>query len=121
MEAERASSFCHIVIPALDLPKAKEFYERVFGWTVMENHPGQAYWFFTSGNVGGAFDNSAQSAQGSIVLVIEVEDMPATIQNIIELGGTIVQDRSLIGEAAVGYDAYFLDPSGNKLGIHSIE
>ena len=119
-KAERASPFCHIVIPAPDLSKAKQFYERIFGWTVKESHPGRAYWFFESGNVGGAFDSKAQPAQGSIVLIIEVEDMPATIQSIIRLGGTIVQDRSRIGEAAAGYDAYFLDPNGNKLGIHSL-
>ena len=85
-----------------------------------ENHPGTAYWFFESGNVGGAFDGNAQPAQGSIVLVIEVENMPATIQNIIELGGTILQERSRIGVAVAGYDPYFLDPNGNKLGIYSL-
>jgi uncharacterized protein len=119
--AERASSFCHIVIPAPDLSKAKEFYERIFGWKVRENHPGPAYWFFESGNVGGAFDSKAQPAQRSIVLVIEVEDLPATIQDIIELGGTILQQRSRIGEASDGYDAYFLDSNGNKLGLYSRE
>ena len=117
---EKASPFCHIVIPAPDLPKAQQFYEKIFRWTVAENRPGPAYWFFESGNVGGAFDSKAQPARGSIVLVIEVEDMPATIQSIVRLGGTIVQDRSRIGEAADGYDAYFLDPNGNRLGIHSL-
>jgi predicted enzyme related to lactoylglutathione lyase len=120
-KSERAASVCHIVIPAPDLPSAKQFYEKIFKWTVKENHPGPAYWFFESGNLGGAFDSKAQPAQGSIVLVIEVEDMPATIQSIIRLGGSIVQDRSRIGEAAAGYDAYFLDPNGNKVGIYSRE
>jgi predicted enzyme related to lactoylglutathione lyase len=86
---------------------------------VRENRPGPAYWFFESGNVGGAFDSKAQPAQGSVVLVIEVEDMPATIQNIIECGGTVLQDHSSIGEATAGYDAYFLDPNGNKMDFYS--
>ncbi len=106
-----ASSFCHIVIPAPDLPKAKDFYEEVFGWRVRANHPGAAYWFFESGNVSGGFDSNAQPTQGSIVLVLEVEDMPAVIPHILQLGGTILQGRSRIGEAAEGYDAYFLDPT----------
>jgi predicted enzyme related to lactoylglutathione lyase len=32
-KVERASSFCHIVIPAPDLPRAKAFFEKIFGWT----------------------------------------------------------------------------------------
>ena len=116
-----AAPFCHIVIPAPDLAKAKDFYEYIFGWRVRVNHPGPAYWFFESGNVGGAFDQNAHPTQGSIVLVLEVADMPAMIQRIVERGGTILQPRSRIGEAAQGYDAYFLDPNGNRMGLHSIE
>ena len=32
MNERKASSFCHIVIPAPDLELAKAFYEKVFGW-----------------------------------------------------------------------------------------
>jgi predicted enzyme related to lactoylglutathione lyase len=33
------SPFCHVVIPAPDLAKAKAFYEAIFGWRVQANFP----------------------------------------------------------------------------------
>ena len=114
-----ASPFCHIVIPAPDLRKAKSFFERVFGWLVTENRPGPGYWFFTSGNVGGAFDSSARPAPGAVVLVLQVDDMQAALERVKSEGGTVTQQRSAIGEASSGYDAYFLCPNGNALGVYS--
>jgi predicted enzyme related to lactoylglutathione lyase len=113
------SSFCHIVIPAPDLAKAKSFYEAVFGWHVRPNVPGPTYWFFDSGNVGGAFESNRKPGLRSVVLVLKVDDMQTTIDLITQHGGTVTQGRSQIGEAAPGYDAYFLDPNGNEMGLHS--
>lgn len=115
-----ASPFCHIVIPAPDLAKAKSFYEAVFGWTVQQNEPAPKYWFFKSGNVGGAFTGHQAPAK-SVVLLLEVDDMPAALGQITAHGGTITRERSAIGEGDEerGYDAYFLDPNGNEMGIYS--
>jgi predicted enzyme related to lactoylglutathione lyase len=113
------SPFCHIVIPAPDLEKAKSFYEQIFGWRVEAYKPGAKYWFFESGNVGGGFDGNSVPAARSVVLVMRVDDMQTTLRRIVELGGTIKQDRSRIGEALPGYDAYFFDPNGNEMGLYS--
>ena len=112
------SPFCHIVIPAPDLGKAASFYRRVFGWKVQKNIPGPTYWFFESGNVGGAFNGNAKPAVGSIVLVLRVDDMGAAIGRIRENGGSVTQEPSAIGKADPGRDAYFLDPNGNEMGIY---
>jgi uncharacterized protein len=113
-----ASPFCHIVVPAPDLEKAKAFYQRVFGWRVHANVPGSKYWFFESGNVGGAFNGNTRPAAGSVVLVLRVDDMEAAITRIREHGGTVTQEPSAIGKADRGRDAYFLDPNGNEMGIY---
>jgi uncharacterized protein len=113
------SPFCHVVIPAPNLAKAKSFYEAIFGWRVHANVPGPNYWFFESGNVGGAFSSNKKPTQQSTVLVIQVDDVRATLDDIRKYGGTVIQDRSQIGDAASGYDAYFLDPNGNELGVYS--
>jgi predicted enzyme related to lactoylglutathione lyase len=113
------SPFCHVVIPAPDLAKAKSFYEAIFGWRVRVDVPGPNYWFFESGNVGGAFSSTKKPAQQSTVLVIQVDDMQNILDQIRKHGGTVIQDRSQIGDAPAGYDAYFLDPNGNELGLHS--
>jgi uncharacterized protein len=111
--------FCHIVIPAPDLEKAKSFYETVFGWRVDANVPGQNYWFFESGNIGGAFSSNHKPAARSITLMITVEKMEETLDLIRNNGGVVTRDRSAIGDAASGFDAYFLDPNENEMGIYS--
>ena len=75
-----AAPFGHIVIPAPDLEKARRFYEGVFGWTVRRNEPGPGYWFFESGNVGGALDRDGQPAAGSVRLILRVTDMAETLE-----------------------------------------
>jgi len=114
-----ASPIGHIVIPAPDLPKARDFYSRVFGWQVQANVPGPTYWFYRSGNVGGAFDARAKPARGAVVLILTVDDMVKSLALIEKNGGTITRSRSAIGEAHHGYDAYFLDPNGNEMGVYS--
>jgi hypothetical protein len=118
MDKSTRSPFCHIAIPAPDLEKAKNFYERVFGWSVQQNVPGQKYWFFESGNVSGAFNGDTKPASGSVVLVLRVDEMDAAITRIREHGGTVTQEPSAIGKADPGRDAYFLDPNGNEMGVY---
>ena len=113
------SSFCHIVIPAPDLEEAKAFYEAVFGWTVQANVPGKRYWFFQSGNVGGAFDASRKAAPRAVALLIRVDDMEAAIARVVAHGGKVTQAPSSIGDADPGYDAYFLDPNENEMGLYA--
>jgi hypothetical protein len=119
MQERRGSPFCHIVIPAPDLELAKAFYEGVFGWRVQANVPGPKYWFFESGNVSGAFNGRTKPASGSIVLVLAVDDVDDAVAKVRANGGSITQEPGAIGEAAPGRDAYFLDPNGNEMGIHS--
>jgi uncharacterized protein len=113
------SPFCHIVIPAPDLAKAKVFYETVFAWQVQANVPGGNYWFFETGNVGGAFSSSKKPAAQSTVLIVQVDDIKGTLAQIEMHGGTVIRERSRIGDASPGYDAYFLDPNGNEIGLYS--
>jgi predicted enzyme related to lactoylglutathione lyase len=116
---EQANPFCHIVIPAPELALAKMFYERVFGWRVQENVPSATYWFFESGNVGGAFNARRPPSTGSVVLVLRVEDLEEAVERVRRNGGTVTQEPGRIGEDKPGRDAYFLDPNGNELGLYS--
>lgn len=111
--------FCHIVIPAPDLAKARDFYRQVFGWQVQDNHPGPKYWFFESGNVGGAFSGHRQPAANSVQLILRVDNMAETLAKIELHGGRVTRPKAAIGEADSGYDAHFLDPNGNEMGLYS--
>jgi len=120
-EGCKPSSFCHIVIPSPDLERAKLFYEQIFGWRTQAYVPGEKYWFFQSGNVGGAFDGHRRPAAKSVVLVIRVHDLQRTLETIAKHGGKVIQGPGRIGEASPGHDAYFLDPNGNEMGLYSAE
>ena len=117
--AAKRSPFCHIVIPAPDLERARAFYEQVFGWKTRVGFPGAKYWLFESGNVSGAFDGNRTPAAKAVMLVIRVDDLPATLEGIARRGGKVIQGPGRIGEAAPGRDAYFLDPNGNEMGLYS--
>src|SRR5258708_30368194 len=108
-------AFCHIVIPAPDLDKAKSFYERVFGWKVQEGIRGRTSWFFSTGNVGGAFSASNKPAAKSVVLVLRVNDIEDALLSVRAHGGVVTREKSRIGDADPGFDAYFTDPNGNEM------
>ena len=112
------SPFCHIVIPSPDLEKAKHIYERVFGWKVQVNVPGPGYWFFESGNVGGAFDAARKPVAGTVALFLRVDNIDEAVLRIRENGGTITQEPGAIGDADPGRDAHFLDPNGNEMAVY---
>ena len=112
--------FCHIVIAAPDLGKAKAFYESVFGWEVSPDNPAPTYWFFKSGNVGGAFSSDMKPyADATVPLFLKVDDMAAVLRKIEAQGGRVVKGKGAIGEADPGQDAHFLDPNGNRMGLYA--
>ena len=112
--------FCHIEIPVKDINKAKEFYETIFNWKVQIETGFTDYAFFSTGEegVGGAFTKSDKTAKGEIMLHIEVEDIPKTLENIEKNKGKIVQEKTEIG-GDLGFYAVFEDNFGNVLGLWS--
>jgi predicted enzyme related to lactoylglutathione lyase len=52
---------------------------------------------------------------GGPVLVVDVEDIDATLQTVERLGGTTVSAKQPVGE--MGFSAYFKDSEGNLMGL----
>lgn len=117
---QAAAKFCHIQIPAPDLKKAREFYTRLFGWTVQDNVPGPKYWFFSDGSCGGAFDADVKPSgeNTGVMFFIGVADMEAALKNVPAFGGRVDKPRRQISPD-IGYDAYITDPNGVRLGLFS--
>jgi len=113
------NKFCHIEIPAPNLQLAVKFYQDLFGWEI-EIIPDESYAFYKDGSVGGAFDPDAIPQQEGVNLVIEVEDIPAKLNEIEAAGGKITKDKTEIG-GGYGFYASFLDVNGNRLSIWSKE
>ncbi len=114
----------HFEIPYDDRERAGSFYADTFGWKV-QPMPDIDYVLVATGPseqgppsepgfVNGGMLQRGRPATGP-VLVIDVEDIDATLEQVEAAGGQTVVAREAIGE--MGFAAYFTDPEGNLLGL----
>ncbi len=107
---------CYIVIPATDVARSAQFYQRVFGWSIRTNSEGRTSFDDGVGEVSGAWvTGPAPADTPGLMLYIMVDSAAATIDVITANGGEIVQP---IGADAPEITARFRDPGGNILGIY---
>lgn len=114
----------HFEIPFGDGDRAREFYAQAFGWelavapgksyTHASTGPSQDHQPTEAGYINGGLLRREAPDQAPIV-VIEVDDIDASLARIEELGGSVVLGRQLAGDA--GYAAYFKDVEGNIMGL----
>lgn len=115
----------HFEIPYEDGKRARSFYSETFGWQLTEL-PDQDYSLAITGPTG---EQGPPSEPGFInggmlprqdphqcpALVIDVDDIDATLEEIARNGGSTVLERQPVGDA--GFAAYFRDPEGNLVGL----
>ena len=116
------ANLSHFALNADDVPAARAFYEKVFGWTFTPwGPPG----FFdirtgTEENPGiqGALQKRRELVPGQPMTGAEctfaVEDVDAIAQAVRQAGGSILLERFTI--SGVGHLIFFADPSGNTIG-----
>ncbi|HYO40629.1 MAG TPA: VOC family protein [Nocardioidaceae bacterium] len=114
----------HFEIPFDDQERANAFYTEVFGWT-MTPMPEMSYVLATTGPSDEGppsepgFVNGGMLERGqpvtSPVLVLDVEDIDASLERIEASGGRRVTDRQTVGD--MGFSAYFTDSEGNLVGL----
>jgi predicted enzyme related to lactoylglutathione lyase len=114
----------HFEIPFDDSERARAFYSEAFGWKLVEL-PEMSYVLATTG----PSDQGPPSEPGFInggmlqrelpvggpVVIVDVEDVDAALEQIERLGGTTVSAKQAVGE--MGFSAYFKDPEGNLMGL----
>jgi uncharacterized protein len=107
---------CYLEIPALDVRRSADFYEKVFGWRIRQRGDGALAFDDTTGEVSGAWvrGRPPASAPGLLIYVM-VDSVAATIDAVIAHGGEIVQP---IGADAPEITARFRDPGGNVIGLY---
>lgn len=116
----------HFEIPFDDVDRAHAFYEKAFGWN-MSHMAEMNYTMVSTGPVseqgmptepgfinGGMLDREYNAATGPI-LVIDVDDLDAKLDEIQEMGGQVVVGRTEVAD--MGWSAYFKDPEGNVMGL----
>ncbi len=114
----------HFEIPFDDADRARGFYREAFGWDLMEM-PGMSYTLATTGPSGDTgptepgFINGGmlrrESPNEGPIMVIDVDDIDASLARIEELGGQTLLGRQAVGE--MGWAAYFKDVEGNSMGL----
>ena len=107
---------CYIEIPATDIARSADFYQKVFGWRIRQRGDGHTAFDDTTGEVSGTWVRGrSPGATPGLLLYIMVDDARATIAAIKAHGGEIVQP---IGGDAPEVTARFRDPGGNVIGIY---
>ncbi len=107
---------CYIEIPATNIARSAEFYQRVFGWNIRRRGDGSTAFDDGVGEVSGAWVLGRPPATTPGLMVhVMVDDMAVTIEKIVASGGEIVQP---VGGDAPEITARFRDPAGNVIGLY---
>jgi predicted enzyme related to lactoylglutathione lyase len=106
---------CYIEMPATDIARSSEFYQKVFGWNVRTRGNGAVAFDDGVGQVSGTWVTGRTPTAPGLLVYIMVDDAAATIDTIVAAGGKIVQP---IGMDAPEITARFSDPAGNIIGLY---
>ena len=117
-------SIVHFEIPAVDLARAKKFYEKAFGWkieymkqydysmvltTPTKDHKPSQY-----GAINGGMMKRNKIVKASVV-TLQVKNIDTTLKSIAKLGGKSLMGKTPVGD--MGYTAYIKDTEGYVIGL----
>lgn len=107
---------CYLEIPATDIARSADFYQKVFGWKIRRRGDGSTAFDDTVGQVSGTWvlGRPPASAPGLMVYIM-VDSVAATLEAVVANGGKIAQP---IGADAPEITARFRDPAGNVIGLY---
>ena len=117
-----AANVQHFAINADDLPRARRFYERVFGWRFEAWGP-PGFFMITTGTerepgIIGSLQGRRELIPGVKTVGYEcsigVPNVDAVAQAVVANGGQIIFPKTLI--PTVGYLIFFRDTEGNAAG-----
>ena len=107
---------CYVELPAIDVRRSADFYQKVFGWTIRRRGDGNTAFDDTVGEVSGSWVvGRPPSSQPGVLFYIMVDSVKDTVAAVTAHGGEIVQ---AIGADAPEITARFRDPGGNVIGLY---
>lgn len=107
---------CYVELPAIDIARSAEFYQKVFAWNIRRRGDRQQTFDDGVGEVSGTWTTSrTASAEPGLLLYIMVDSVAETIDSVVANGGELVQP---IGADAPEITARFRDPGGNIIGLY---
>jgi predicted enzyme related to lactoylglutathione lyase len=110
-------------IPVVDFPRAKKFYNDIFGFELYEETMGpfRMGFFPGEGGVSGAIvqgEGCKPSQEGTLVYLNGGDDLSKVLNKVEGAGGKIAMPKTEI-TPEIGYSAIFIDTEGNKVALHS--
>ena len=115
----------HFEVPADDVDRAINFYDKAFGWRIA-SWPGGEYHLVTTvetdesgmptepGGINGGM-LKRQNPISSPVITIQVDDIEDALKTVEAHGGDVVRGKEPVGE--MGFTAYCKDTEGNLVGL----
>lgn len=113
-----ANPFVHVELNTTDLPKAKEFYGKLFDWTLEDTPmPDGMYTLIKPGNGtgGGMMKHPMPGAPSTWLAYVQVADVKASTQKARSLGANVIVEPQEIPN--VGWFSIFMDPTGAALAM----
>jgi predicted enzyme related to lactoylglutathione lyase len=114
-----ANAFVHVELNTTDVSKAKDFYGKLFEWS-LEDFPmgdGSAYTMIKvgTGTGGGMMKHPMPGAPSAWLPYVEVDDIAASTAKAKSLGANIIKDVTEVMGA--GWLSILMDPTGAVLGL----
>jgi predicted enzyme related to lactoylglutathione lyase len=107
---------CYLEIPATDIQRSAEFYQKVFGWQLRRRGDGSTAFDDAVGEVSGSWVlGRAPMKAAGLLIYIMVDSVEKAVALVLTNGGEIAQP---IGADAPEITARFRDPGGNVLGLY---
>jgi len=114
--ASKNGKICYLEMPAVDVNRSAQFYEKVFGWRSRRRGDGALAFDDTTGEVSGAWVIGRPPATSpGLLFYIMVDNVTTAADLVVANGGEIVQP---IGADAPEMTARFRDPGGNVIGLY---
>jgi len=117
MTVTRSSGkICYLEMPAKDIARSADFYQRVFGWSIRKRGDGSTAFDDTTGQVSGSWViGRAPATKPGMLFYIMVENVAAVLDTVVANGGAIAEPVSAKGPTTI---AKFRDPAGNVVGLY---
>ncbi|HVZ42694.1 MAG TPA: VOC family protein [Ramlibacter sp.] len=114
-----ANPFVHVELSSNDLPAAKTFYGKLFGWKLEDvpMGPGETYTMIGvgEGTGGGMMKNMVPGTPSFWLAYVQVDDIEAATRKAESLGAKVMKDVTEVMDA--GWLSVIVDPSGAALGL----
>jgi len=104
----------HFEIGCKDIAKTSKFFGDLFGWNIQAGGPAATINTGTPGGLPGHITALGHEPEHYTIFYVEVDDIQASLDKAIALGGKIVVPPVKI---PTGTFAWFADPEGNTIGL----